>query len=260
MPTLPRHIQLVGYASGIAASHSGCDQGPHVLKDSAYFKALNDQGLQLHWAHMVEPTITHSIAVAVQAVCTKLANVVCELVQQQQFFTVIGGDHSCAIGTWSGVHQAISPQGDLGLIWIDAHLDSHTPLTSETGNIHGMPVACLMGHGDEKLTQILSTNAKIKPENLCIIGARSFEAGEAALLKSLNVRVFFMDEVLEKGLSAVMEEAIKVVSENTVRYGLTLDIDSINPLEAPATGVSEPGGLNAAELCQALGKVKHDHA
>ena len=108
---------------------------------------------------------------------------------------LIGGDHSAAAGYWSGIAQAHQPRGDIGLVWIDAHMDSHTPFTSPNGYVHGMPLAALLGHGDPGLTGLLSPRAKLRPDRVCLIGTRDFEPEEAALLRTLDVRVFYMDEV-----------------------------------------------------------------
>ena len=113
---------------------------------------------------------------------------------------LIGGDHSAAAGYWSGIAQAHQPRGDIGLVWIDAHMDSHTPFTSPNGYVHGMPLAALLGHGDPGLTGLLSPRAKLRPDRVCLIGTRDFEPEEAALL--LDVRVFYMGEVRSRGWNA----------------------------------------------------------
>src|SRR5665213_879539 len=171
------------------------------------------------------------------------------LLQQHKFVSVVGGDHSCAIGTWSGVYDAMHHLGDIGLIWIDAHMDSHTPETTPTNHIHGMPLACLLGYGYPTLTGVLHAAPKFKPENVCLIGVRSYEKGEAALLKHLNVRVFFMEEVQERGFEVVLAEAVQHVNQHTIGYGITLDIDAVDPLEAPGVDVPEPEGIHVKALC-----------
>jgi arginase len=256
-------IHLIGSASGVAAADAGCWEGPLVLEKSDYLKTeMANNGFNYQWDAMLQPNReagAESPLAVVTKHCEALADAVGDLVRDKAFFTVFGGDHSCAIGTWSGVHREISKQGDFGLIWIDAHMDSHTPETSETGNIHGMPLACLLGYGNPALTELNGGSApKIKAEHVCVIGARSFEEGEEELLKDLNIRIYFMDEVERRGLKEIMTEAIDIVNTGTVGYGVTIDIDSIDPAEAPGTGVSEPGGLSAKELCNALTQVTND--
>ncbi|MDR3491191.1 MAG: arginase [Gammaproteobacteria bacterium] len=259
MSVEPRTIHLVGYASGVAASDSGCSQGPIVMQNSSYLFELKDKGANLQWDAMIKPnTSPLSPLNAVIQESKELAAAVSTIVKNKQFFTVIGGDHSSAIGTWSGAYSQVHQRGAMGLIWIDAHMDSHTPETSETGNIHGMPLACLLGYGHAALTSILTDEPKLKPEHVCLIGIRSYEAGEEALLKKLNVRVFYMEEVNRRGLKEVMKEALEIVNKGTVCYGITIDLDSIDPVDAPGTGVAEPDGLSANELCAVLPLIAND--
>jgi len=258
MSSIEKTVYLIGSAAGSAAGDSGCSDGPLVLQQSPYLAALSAKGLKLQWQAMLKPTPESSVLETVRHHCHRLGTEVADLVRQQRFFMVLGGDHSCAIGTWSGVHSAIHSEGPLGLIWIDAHMDSHTPETSPSGNVHGMPLACLLGHGNSSLVNMLGDSPKLKPENVCLIGVRSFEAGEAELLQRLNVRVFFMEEVQQRGLAAVFAEALTRVNQETIAYGVTLDIDSIDPEEAPGTGVSEANGLHIQELCQVLRGIRGD--
>ena len=257
MPDRKKSIYLIGYASGVAGAHAGSSEGPLLLQQSPYLLACQKKGLDLHWYAIIKPSLQAAKVQSVAEATELLAQSVAEQVEARQFFTVLGGDHSSAIGTWSGAHSIQSP---LGLIWIDAHMDSHTPKTSLSGNIHGMPLACLLGFGDPALINIMSSGPQFKPENICLIGVRSYEEGEAALLKKLKVRIFLMEEIRERGIKTVMQEAIEIVTKNTKGFGVSLDIDSIDPLDAPATGVPEPDGIPAKELLSALkllSKEKH---
>src|SRR5204862_2513914 len=127
-------------------------------------------------------------------------------------------------------------------------MDSHTPATSETGRIHGMPLACLLGHGYPALTHILHSTPKLKPQNVCLIGVRSFEQGEEELWKKLNVRIYFMDEVIERGFATILKEAVNLVSANTVGYGLSIDLDGFDPLEVPGVDVPESDGIHVNDF------------
>lgn len=246
-----RIVHLLGYASGLGGRAPGSKDGPVVLQNSKYLK---DTGLSLEWQAMLSPEKSGTLSklALISQLCQKLAKKTSSLTSSQKFFLTLGGDHSCAVGTWSGVFDAIKEKGPLGLIWIDAHMDSHTPHTSLTGNIHGMPLASLLGYGMPSLTQILVEQPKIKPQHLCLIGVRSFERGEAALLKQLNVRVFFMEEVRERGMQEVMKEALQIVTNGTAGFGVSLDVDAIDPVEAPGTGCPEPYGIAAKDLCSSL--------
>lgn len=250
--TNQRLLHLIGYASSVGGPALTGGNGPIVLKESPYLSQLESHGLSLHWDSMITPGHSHLPKLQIiEQQCHQLANHVLRLTQDKQFFIVLGGDHSSAIGTWSGAKSALK-NNPLGLIWIDAHMDSHTPQTTLTGNVHGMPLACLLGYGNPSLTTILTHSPVLDPANVCLIGVRSFEEAEAALLNRLNVRIFYMDEVKERGMTAVMQEALSIVTKNTGIFGLSLDIDSIDPRDAPATDVSEPNGIRAHSLCDAL--------
>ncbi len=247
-------IYLLGYASSVAGPGPGCSDGPLFLRNSTHFAALAESGISLDWQLMtryMESDKSKSDSVTRQ--CTLIAEHVARLVDDKKFFMVIGGDHSSAIGTWSGAHKATQSQGSLGFIWIDAHMDSHTPQTTLTGNIHGMPLACLLGFGEKKLVELVETpTRKFNPEHICLIGIRSFESAEQELLEQLKVRIIYMDEVRQRGLVDVLNEAVKIATTGTVGYGLSIDVDSIDPIDAPGTDVVEPGGLSGNELCRAV--------
>jgi arginase len=167
------------------------------------------------------------------------------------FTIIVGGDHSCAIGTWSGIAEAQRELGkEIGLIWLDAHMDCHTPDSSESGNIHGMPLASLLGIGHLSLTQLLSKHPKLKPENVFLVGIRSFEEPEKELLQQLNVRVYFMDEVHERGLKEVLSEIVQNFSAREIPYGLSLDIDFFDPSQMSATGTPVDGGADPEDFIQ----------
>ena len=196
----------------------------------------------------------------VQGVAARLADRVGQHLAQGDFPLVIGGDHSCAIGTWSGVKRALGAPERLGLIWIDAHMDSHTFATTPSGQLHGMPLACLLGHGEAALTAIDGPEAKLRPQHVCLIGVRSFEAGEAALLHRLGVRVFDMDEIRRRGLAEVFDAALAIVRQGTAGFGVSVDLDALDPEEEPGVGTPVPGGLRRAELAAALSRLRGDPA
>lgn len=251
-------MQLIGYASGIAGADKHVQEGPLTIQQSVFFQELLQQGFLFHWNSMVRARSASSILETVKKTCEELALIVSDLVKKQERLMVVGGDHTCAIGTFSGVYDAIHQKGDLGLIWLDAHMDSHTPDTSLSGRLHGMPLACLLGQGDAGLTSLLHAQPKIKPQNTCLIGVRSFEKGEAALLKKLNVKIFYMKEVRERGFLVVLEEAIHHVKKNTIAYGISLDLDCLDPRDAPAVDVPEPHGIHAKDLLRGLSQIAED--
>ena len=190
------------------------------------------------------PTNSSAVIDTIFASCKKLADQVCTQVAAHKPFLVLGGDHSCAIGTWSGVRQALRPQEKLGLIWVDAHMDSHTPDTSPSGMIHGMPVAALLGHGDNRLTHLHGYSGKLDVGHLCLVGVRSFEEGEARLLQRLGVKIFFMHEVQARGLAVVMAEALRIAQGASGGFGISIDMDAFDPNEVVAVGSPVRQGIN----------------
>lgn len=242
-----KELSLIGVASGVGAASRGCENGPLVCQQSEHL------GISpLNWVEILQPKHLPSKLETIAELAQRLARHTFSLVHQRNQFVVIGGDHSCAIGTWSGAAAALRPSGDLGLIWIDAHLDAHTPDTTPSGNIHGMPVASLLGYGSPQLTQILDKNPKLKPQNLCYVGVRDFEVEEQTLIERLGVRVYYMDEVRKRGLHAVLGEALTKITQNTVAFGVSIDIDVMEPSDAPGTGINVADGISAKELVKSL--------
>lgn len=247
-----KRVLVMGYASseGGPNAGAGCEKGPMVLKNSHYLTRLR---LPLDWKNIIQPSGKLDKLDTVAEMCQELAISIEKAVRSNQHFLVIGGDHTSAIGTWSGAQQGFGKP--LGLIWVDAHMDSHTPQTTPSGNIHGMPLAALLGFGETKLTHILHDRPKLLPENICLIGVRSYERGEAELLNRLNVRIYYMDEIAARGMDLIMKDAIAWVTDRTEQFGISLDVDSIDPLEAPGTDVIEPDGISARELIHSLRQV-----
>jgi len=179
---------------------------------------------------------------------------------EHQLPIVVGGDHSCAIGTWSGIASALKAQHQsLGLMWFDAHMDSHTPQTTQTGNIHGMPVATLLGFGYAELTSILENNPKILPQNVVLFGIRCYESGEAQLLKSLGVKVYYSEEVNERGLQTIFQQEWQRLAAQVDYIGLSIDLDGFDPKFTPGVSTPVAGGIDFnhfLECVQNLDKSK----
>lgn len=251
-------IPVVGYASGIAAGNNGCGDGPAYLKKSNLGTDLESKHIVLKWEELLYPKQLENKSKMVEDLCEQLAVITKNHVDKNEAFIVFGGDHSSAIGTWSGVQAAKKQQGDIGLIWVDAHLDSHVFETSPSRNIHGMPVAALLGYGAPELTQIMGDQPKILPQNLCFVGIRSFERGEADLIQRLGVRIYGIQEVKERGIGVVMKEAKDYVSQNTVAYGLSVDLDGFDPQDAPGVGTPESNGILVKDFCEALKPFHND--
>ena len=178
----------------------------------------------------------------------KLAALVSLTIDSGRFPVVIGGDHSIAVGTWSGVKQSLG--SPFSLIWIDAHLDGHTLESTPSGAIHGMPLAGLLGEGDPGMAKLLGSEPVLQPENLFLIGVRSYEPEEEALFKRLGVKVYWIDEVKRRGLESVVREVMSLIK--TPDIGVSIDLDVIDPSEAPGVGSPEPNGLSSVELLSVL--------
>jgi arginase len=251
-----RTIEIIGAAIGCGAGDPRCEYGPDRLREWDFQQKLAACGCATVWREQIYPHYGATKSVPqtiVPEFCARLAYAVAAACRRGALPLVLGGDHSCGIGTWSGVHQTVWQSGPLGLIWIDAHMDSHTPETTPTGALHGMPLAALMGHGDSRLTGLCGVHAKLAPRHVCLIGVRSFEPGEADLVERLGVRVFFADEVRARGMPAVLADALAIVQAETVGFGVSIDLDAIDPADAPGVGSPVRGGIKGEELVAALG-------
>ncbi len=250
-------VEIVGVACGEGAQDKRCSSGPDALRAGGLVRRLQSRGLSAAWRETIRPGLASrdDPLQGVHGISRRLAQRVRAIVTHGKLPVVVGGDHSCAIGTWKGVASALRARGPLGLIWIDAHMDAHTPQTTPSGALHGMPLACLLGCGDSRFTSI-ADSAQVLPQHVCLIGVRSFESGEAALLRRLGVRVFFMPEVARRGLAAVMREALAIATTGTTGFGVTLDLDALDPKDAPGVGSPVKGGIRAAELTAALASLQ----
>jgi len=258
---LTRPAVLIGAALGLGARDPRCGRGPHQLLAGGLLAHLSAQGADVLWRVTLQPQLRRrkSRDGAIVDFCARLAREVSAVVGAGEFPIVLGGDHSCAIGTWSGAAKALSARGPLGLVWIDAHMDSHTPSTSPSGMPHGMPLAALLGHGaDPELAR--DAQGPLAPQHLCLVGVRSYESAEAALLAELGVKIFPMTEIEERGIDAVLDDAVRIASTGTAGYGISIDLDALEPSDAPGVGTPVAGGIPAAGLIAALRNFSADHS
>lgn len=250
----PHSIQLIGAACGLGAPDHRCAEGPERIRWRLAARGkLHGNLVWRETVHAYAGTSRRFQHSELLAFDRQLARVVHDTVAEASRFIVLGGDHSCALGTWQGATRALAARGPLGLIWIDAHMDAHTPLTSPSGNRHGMPLAALLGTGATAVFSVAENAPPLfAPEHVCLIGVRSFEPEEERLLKKLGVRVYRMHEVEKRGLAVVMTEALQRVQAGTAGFGLTVDLDAVDPREAPAVTMPVAHGLHAAELIEAV--------
>ena len=247
-------IRVIGAASGIGAQDRACEDGPVAFHHSQAWHDLEHHPL-LDWGKTLfaPDDDGSSTAGRIAELCRDLAGELALTLQADEFPVVIGGDHSVAIGTWSGVARVLGEP--FGLLWIDAHLDSHTPETSYSGAIHGMPLACLLGRGDKRLLNIGLAGPQVSAAHTVVLGARSYEPEEFEFLQRMGVRIFDNQELLERGFGKCLDEAIAIVSTAPAGFGVTIDLDAIDPRLAPGVGSPEPDGLVARDALTAVRRV-----
>lgn len=250
---MKKQWKVIGAALGEGAQIIGTKLGPAYCESQNLLKALEEDGVSLSWLETLSsnPEKTSALAI-VQDFCEQLAQKTAALKAQGICPLVIGGDHSVAIGTWSGVTAALKAEQNFGLIWIDAHMDAHTFETTPSKAIHGMPVATLLGHGDAYLARLASLQSKIAPQHLVLIGVRSYEAGEAKLLRDHHVKIFYMEEVHARGFAAVWQEARFYLQQQVSSFGVSIDLDGFDPTIAPGVGSREKEGLMSTEVLPCL--------
>jgi arginase len=248
---MQRQIEMIGAAWGLGGADPGCAEAPAVLVP-LLAQRLAACGVSALAGPILEPSPgERRRQFAVSRLCAQLAAAVAEARRRGRLPCVIGGDHSCAGGTWTGVARTVP--GALGLVWIDAHMDSHTPATSHTGRLHGMPLAWLLGQDDDPLYGLGA--GVLEPQHVCLVGVRSYEPEEDERLRRLGVRVIFMDEVRSRGIDAVLDEALDIATAGTSGFGVSIDLDVVTPEEAPNVGTPVAGGVTSTELARALQEV-----
>lgn len=254
--------EFIGYACGAGAKEHACFKGPTALRHYGIVKFLQDQGINAHWQDIYhlekEKEQSHSDLKVIRNYCRHLAKQTQHAIEEDHIPVTIGGDHSMAIGTWSGVAKGLDAEGDLGLIWFDAHMDAHTEETTPSGAIHGMPLACLLGYGKKSLTKLCGCTPVLNPEHVCLIGVRSFENGEAKLLETLGVRIFFIEEVQARGPVAVIKDALAIAKRARAGFGVSLDLDALDPSVVPGTGSKEKNGIYLEEMLEMLELISRE--
>ena len=195
----------------------------------------------------------------ITATCTKAAEMVIKTLEQGKVPLMLGGDHSMAVGTMSGVAEFYKRQKQhVGLIWIDAHSDINTPDTSPSGNVHGMPLGAIMGLGPTELANIFDWSPKVRPENCVLVGIRDVDLAEKENIRRAGIEVFTMRDIDERGMRTVMEEALRMAGRGTVGYHVSLDMDWVDPEDAPGVGTPVPGGSTYREAHLAM-EIIADH-
>ena len=258
MNTQPQKtVRIVGVPLDLGASRRGTDMGPSALRIAGLGAALRRLGYQVAREEDIPAPAMETRSTAnretrfkeeILEVCNNLSDKVRSILQANEFPLIIGGDHSIAMGTVSGVSSHFRDQDKkIGLIWFDAHGDMNTPASSPSGNIHGMPLAHLLGQGDEDLRNIGGFHPKVAPENVVLIGVRDIDAGERRIIKESGIHAFTMREIDEQGMAAVAAQALEIVNDGTAGFHISFDVDGCDPTVIPGSGTLVPGGVSFRE-------------
>jgi len=255
-------VHIIGVPLDLGASRRGTDAGPSALRVAGLRRAIAKLGYEVTVESDIPvPAMETRQLERMEArfkeeileVCTDVATATLKILEAGQIPLVIGGDHSIAMGTVSGVASYFREKNaDIGLIWFDAHGDMNLPGTSPSGNIHGMPLAHLLGHGDPDLANILGQNPAVKAENVVLIGIRDIDSHEREFIRTSGVTAFTMRDIDEHGMSHVCKEALRIVNEGTAGFHISFDVDGCDPSVIPGSGTLVPGGVSFREAHQLL--------
>jgi arginase len=265
----PRRICILGVPLDLGASRRGVDMGPSAVRVAGLQARLEALGHHVSDAGNIGVAIAETKHVGeenarylkeITETCAKTAEHMIEALEEGRMPVILGGDHSVAVGSVSGVAEFYRHENrKIGLIWIDAHPDLNTPETSPSGNVHGMPLAALLGLGPEPLANICGFAPKVLPENTVLIGVRDIDATEKENIKRAGLtEVYTMRDIDERGMRAVMEEALHVAGRGTVGYHVSLDMDWVDPEDAPGVGTPVRGGATYREAHLAM-EIIADH-
>lgn len=259
-------IDIIGVPSDLGANMRGSCMGPAALRIAGLSRKLTKVG-----GHKVSDLGDISVPIRdslteqqqekkrllpLQNICTDLCDKTYNSLKEGNSPLIIGGDHSLAIGSISGISKYYREQNKrLGVVWVDAHSDINTPESSETGNIHGMPVSALLGKGYKELSAIGGDFAKLQPENIVLVGIRSIDSVEAKILEESGVLYFTMRDIDEKGMTKIMDEALLHLEKSSDVIHVSFDIDGVDPHYAPGVSTPVTGGISFRESHLLLERV-----
>ena len=256
------HITIIGVPLDLGAGRRGVDMGPSAVRVANLNARLSEIGFEVEDLGNVPVAQPEShpegqphakYLPQITQTCTHLAELVEKQMSAGKCPLILGGDHSLAVGTVSGVSKHLRDRGEkLGMIWIDAHTDMNTPATSPSGNVHGMPLACCIGLGPKELTDIFGYSPKVTAENVALVGIRSVDDDERDNVQESGVHAFTMRDIDERGMRSVIEESIRIASAGTAGFHVSLDMDAVDPREAPGVGTPVRGGITYREAHLAM--------
>jgi len=264
-----RDVGVVAVSIDLGAGRRGVDMGPSALRVAGLNGRLEQLGYRVREGGLVTADGPETVPAGesrlryleeVSAVCRSTYGRVTDLLADGCFPLILGGDHSLSIGSVAAVaahHRAREER--IGVLWVDAHTDMNTPETTPSGNIHGMSLAVLIGHGPDRLTRLMGDPAPaVDPGNVCIIGARDIDDAEKEVVRASGVRVFTMSEIDDRGIGPVVDEALARLNDGTAGFHLSYDLDGLDPRVAPGVGTPVPGGLTYREghlVCEKIART-----
>ncbi|MBV9228939.1 MAG: arginase [Chloroflexi bacterium] len=259
------HIRIIGAPMDLGADRRGVDIGPSAIRYAGLTEHLHRLGHTVHDSGNLSIPQPESQPVGsshlkylepIIKVAEDLARLVSMALRENEFPLILGGDHSIALGSISG---AASEHKNIGVIWIDAHADFNTEETTPSGNVHGMVLAALAGLGNSRLTHISGWAPKVSAGRIVIIAARDLDPGEQELLRGHHIHVFTMSDIDQRGISVVLQEAIAIAGRDGNPIHLSLDLDALDPREAPGVGTPVRGGLSYREAHLAMEMIANTH-
>ena len=254
----------------LGQSRRGVDMGPSALRVAGLQQRIKQLGHHVedmgnvHVRQPEEQPYGEKRAKYLREIgetCKGLMEIVSRTLEEGMVPLVLGGDHSIAVGTAAGVAGFAHKQSKrVGLLWLDAHGDMNTPESSPSGNVHGMPLAAIIGYGAPELAEITGFRPMIEPRNVAIVGVRDLDAKERRLVKESGVHVFTMRDIDERGMREVMTEALRFASDETMGAAVSLDLDMIDPEDAPGVGTPVRGGITYREAHLAMEMIADSEA
>ncbi|HET9219180.1 MAG TPA: arginase [Terriglobia bacterium] len=255
-------ISILGVPMDLGADRRGVDMGPSALRYADLNEHLVELGHEVEdlgdlaviipeTQHYGDPQAKYLKEIA--DACRHLAELTLGIYEKGRTPLVLGGDHSIAVGTVSGMAEGFRRQNlKLGLLWFDAHADMNTPQTSPSGNVHGMPMASILGYGPPELVDIFGFSPKLPKDRVVMVGIREVDREERELVKQSGIRVFTMKEIDRRGIGSVMDEALGIVMRGTDGFSVTLDADFLDPYDSPGVATPVRGGANYREAHLAM--------
>jgi arginase len=250
-------VTVIGVPTDLGANMRGANIGPSAIRIAGLHEKLKMLGCSIEERGDIMVPLREMLSTAevsskhrqsIVDLCKTLAGEVHLALKNGRKPIVLGGDHSIGMGTIAGVSRYAREQNSaMGLIWIDAHADMNTPQSTHTGNIHGMPLSVALGIGYPDLVGLAGVLPMVRPQNVALIGIRTLDSEEKDICRKSGVRYFTMREIDERGMHAVMQEALQVVNNGTTGFHVSFDLDGIDPLYAPGVSTPVTGGISYRE-------------